>query len=165
MPRSKPLRICDKCSFNTNEITELIEHMKLKHLLDDLYPCDLCNFYTESLWDYQGHIEQHIKKQVTSSHSSQSNSTDDEMIQNDNDEDSINIQNDNNNQREKNINLSSNSTSSPSSINTDDNNNINGDDDQSQYKVISIFDFYLSFSVFFFIPFYCLFIFKFTVIF
>ncbi len=37
--------------------------MKLDHNLDEIYPCDLCYFYTESLWDYQGHMEQHLEKQ------------------------------------------------------------------------------------------------------
>ncbi len=55
-------KLCDKCDFNTNEINEFIEHMKLDHNLDEIYPCDLCSFYTESLWNYQVHMEKHSEK-------------------------------------------------------------------------------------------------------
>ena len=62
VPRPKPAKSCDRCEFSTNEVAEFIEHMKMDHGLDEIYPCDLCVFYTESLWDYQGHMEQHIEK-------------------------------------------------------------------------------------------------------
>ena len=69
VPKSKPtssVKICDRCSdgsgFSTSEIAEFIEHMKAEHNLDEIYPCDLCYFYTESLWDYQGHMEQHLSE-------------------------------------------------------------------------------------------------------
>lgn len=31
--------------------------MKFEHSMDEIYPCDLCAFFTESLWDYQVHME------------------------------------------------------------------------------------------------------------
>ncbi len=62
VPKSKPAKVCEKCSFSTNEIVEFIEHMKVDHNLDEIYPCDMCAFYTESLWDYQGHMENHLEQ-------------------------------------------------------------------------------------------------------
>lgn len=63
LPKPKPLtKQCDKCSeFSSNDLNEFTEHMKFEHNLDEIYPCDLCSFYTESLWDYQVHMEQHLE--------------------------------------------------------------------------------------------------------
>jgi hypothetical protein len=61
-PKPKLAKECDRCEFSTNEMVEFIEHMKLEHNLDEIYPCDFCTFYTESLWDYQGHMEKHLEK-------------------------------------------------------------------------------------------------------
>lgn len=58
-PKSKPIKCCNKCSFSSNEIAEFIEHMKLEHNLEDVYSCELCHFYAESLWDFQVHMENH----------------------------------------------------------------------------------------------------------
>ena len=59
VPKSKPAKCCNRCSFSTNEIGEFIEHMKCDHNLEDVYSCEMCAFYTETLWDYQVHMEQH----------------------------------------------------------------------------------------------------------
>ncbi|CAF0763019.1 unnamed protein product [Brachionus calyciflorus] len=58
-PSSPPttLKYCNKCDFQTNDLNEFTEHMKFEHSLDEIYPCDMCSFFTESLWDYQVHME------------------------------------------------------------------------------------------------------------
>ena len=63
-PKAKPVKFCDRCSFNTNEIVELIEHIKLEHNVDDVYLCDFCQYYTETLWNFQLHMEQHSANQA-----------------------------------------------------------------------------------------------------
>lgn len=62
LPKSKPScsKMCDKCEFSTNDESELVEHMKLEHSSDDVHFCDMCSFFTESFWDYQMHMEQHL---------------------------------------------------------------------------------------------------------
>lgn len=57
-PLTSTLKMCSKCGdFQSNDLNEFTEHMKFEHNLDEIYPCDLCSFYTESLWDYQVHME------------------------------------------------------------------------------------------------------------
>jgi len=68
-PKQKFAKMCDKCSFGTNEITEFIEHMKLEHNMEDIYACELCYFYTESFWNYQVHMDEHSAKNQNISHS------------------------------------------------------------------------------------------------
>lgn len=41
---------------------ELIDHMKCDHNMDEIYPCDHCNFYTNSLWNFQVHVAAHYEK-------------------------------------------------------------------------------------------------------
>ena len=62
LPRPKLSKLCDKCDFGTNDEGELVEHMKLEHNSEDVHFCDLCAFSTESLWDFQLHMEQHSNK-------------------------------------------------------------------------------------------------------
>jgi hypothetical protein len=61
-PRPKLAKLCNQCDFSSNEVGEFIEHMKLEHNCDEIYPCDLCVFYTDSLWSYQGHMKEHSDK-------------------------------------------------------------------------------------------------------
>lgn len=60
-PKPKLKKMCDKCDYGTNEISEFIEHMKLEHNLDDIHFCDECSFYTGSFWDYQVHMQEHLE--------------------------------------------------------------------------------------------------------
>lgn len=62
LPRPKLSKLCDKCDFGTNDEGELVEHMKLEHNSDDVHFCDICSFFTESLWDFQVRMEQHSNK-------------------------------------------------------------------------------------------------------
>ena len=61
-PKSKqPVKQCDESLFNTSEIAEFTDHMKNEHS-KDIYECDMCQFYTDTLWDLQGHMERHAEK-------------------------------------------------------------------------------------------------------
>lgn len=65
VPKSKPASSssrCEKCEFSTNDESDLAEHMKLEHSSDDVHFCDMCSFFTESFWDYQMHMEQHLTR-------------------------------------------------------------------------------------------------------
>jgi hypothetical protein len=52
------VRVCEKCdaTFSIADTSELVEHMRIEHSIDDFFPCDMCSFSTESLWEYQEHM-------------------------------------------------------------------------------------------------------------
>jgi hypothetical protein len=61
-PRPKLAKVCNRCDFSSNEPVEFIEHMRVEHNVDEIYPCDFCVFYTDSLRNYQGHMKEHSEK-------------------------------------------------------------------------------------------------------
>ena len=109
------LKYCDKCNFNSDDMNEFSEHMKFEHNMDEIYPCDLCSFYTQSLWDYQVHMEK-VHQDQKMSDSDNEDIVDEQFVEQDEpDEDD----NDDENEHKESILYSSSSSSSSSSISID----------------------------------------------